>query len=99
MYIIGLDSVTDLRRGIPGTTLQWRTPANAPAECISKYRIDVGGTFSHTTTDNGTSINLTDIGRSVVSCGQYLVTVTPVVPLIGLINSSTSEEYALAQGR
>ena len=90
----GLGRVMNVRRGDSGTRLQWSAPANAPDECILRYRIDVDGVPVYTTSDDETSITLAAV-PDLESCGDYEVTVTPVpvVPSIGAVEMSTSDPY------
>ena len=81
-----------MRRGDGGRTLQWNEPQNAPEDCISSYRITIDGVHSLTTDNNETFISLDDI-LDLLSCEEQSITVTPVVPVVGPFEHSTSEQY------
>lgn len=86
--LAGLSAVTNVRSD--GVNLRWNEPRNAPAGCITNYTITWNnGTF--TTPDNTTSIPI-DAIQGLEFCRNYTsITITPIVPPLGLIQSSSGE--------
>ena len=81
-----------MRRGDGGRTLQWNEPENAPEDCISSYRITIDGVHSLKNGSNGTFISIEEI-QDLLSCKEQNITVTPIVPVVGPVEHSTSEPF------